>query len=105
MTDKTYNGWTNWETRIANLHWANNFEEQAQEAWDQSEADTTFSREENAAFDLAKTIEATMEEGMDEMVSSDNPWINDILTGYHQSINFHEIAKAYISNLDKEQAA
>jgi hypothetical protein len=103
-TDKKYNGWTNWETWSFNLHWDNNFTEDAQRSYDDAEADSTFTKEENAAFSLIETIKSCAEEMLD-MEPVKNPWIQDIVSGYMSEVNFHEIAKAYIDSVEKEEIA
>src|SRR4051794_430341 len=62
MSDKRYNGWTNYETWLVAL-WADNDEASyhyqqrlAQQFWDDSQADSTFSRDERATLDLAKSL-------------------------------------------------
>ena len=67
-TDKKYNGWTNYETWCVNL-WigadsSNYWNETALEIYNESEADTTFSRVERAALDLADRLKSEIEESL-----------------------------------------
>ncbi len=106
MTNDTkYNGWTNWETWNTNLHFDASFEDDAQECWDEAEADDTFSREENAALALEDRIKSLVEEIACEGMDSSRLFISDIINGFLSSVNYYEIAKGYIESVDKEQAA
>ena len=104
MTDTKYNGWTNYETWNTNLHFDDSFTEEAQEFYDDAKADDTFTREENAAFALAKRIKETVEEITCEGMDSSRPFISDIINGFLSSVNYHEIAKHYIEECDKEES-
>lgn len=103
MTNKKYNGWTNWETWNCNLHFDGSFEEQAQECYDDAEADSTFSRDENAAIGLKDLIEEMVREHAES--EKVNPFVQDMVSGYLSEVNFYEIAKAYIESVDKESEA
>lgn len=105
MTEKTYNGWTNWETWNFNLHWAYAFTEDADRAYEEAEANSTFTREEQATIDLAHMIESMVEDSMDTPDRERNPWEQDIINGYMREINYHEVARHYIDEVEKEQAA
>lgn len=105
QTDKKYNGWTNWETWSFNLHWDDSFTEDAERAYEEAEADSTFTKEENAAFALADYIKATAEEMIDSAENKPNLWMQDIVNGYMSEVNFHEIARHYIDEVEKEEAA
>jgi hypothetical protein len=100
MQKNTYNGWYNYETWLFNLWHDDAFTEEAQECWKDAEADSTFTREENAAFALAERIESFS----DEVTMADAPttgFIADILSAAMQEVNFHEIAEHYIADVDK----
>jgi hypothetical protein len=99
-TDKKYNGWTNYETWLFNLWHDDAFGDQAQEAWDEAEADDTFSREENAALALADSISSFADEFIEVPESG---FLADITRSAMQEINFHEIAQHYIIDVDKEE--
>lgn len=105
MTDTKYNGWTNWETWVTNLHFDDAFTEQAQEAWDDAEADSTFTRKENAALALEDIIKETIESYLDESPADQNHFVKDILSGFISSVNFYEIATAYLAEYEDEQEA
>lgn len=109
--DTTYNGWTNYETWLCNLHYDDFFTEQAQDCWNDAEADDTFSREENAAIALKDVIESTVEEFTQESLSggSQNAFVNDLVNSALRralrEVNYYEIAKGYIESCDKEEIA
>lgn len=98
-TDTTYNGWTNRETWLTNLHFDCAFEEQADEAYKDAEADEIFDKADNATSALADIIKEYIEEyGLPEYDS--HSFMTDIIGQFMRSINFHEIAKHYIENLE-----
>lgn len=102
MTKNEYNGWHNWETWSFNLHWDQSFQEQAQECFNDSKKDTTFSREENATFRLADIIKETAE----EVIDAENEgmkisrWMQGMINGYMSEVNFRQIAEGYIDGVD-----
>ncbi len=100
--DTKYNGWTNYETWLVNLHYDCFFDEQAQEAWNEAEKDETFSREENAAIALKEVIQSTVDEFSQEAIVNSNPFVSDLVNSALSSCNYYEIAKAYIENVDKD---
>lgn len=103
--DRKYNGWTNYETWNAALwmgegsseYWA----EQAQECFDDAEADGTFSRAENATFALAERMEADSDERAEETLGSVTGMYADLLNAALGQINWHEIARHYVDDCDQ----
>ena len=104
--DTKYNGWTNYETWLCNLHYDDFFTDQAQEAWESAEANETFPREENAAIALKEVIESTVEEFTQESLSGgqQNAFVNDLVNSALREVNYYEIAKNYILEVEKETA-
>lgn len=102
--DTKYNGWTNYETWLCNLHYDDFFTEQAQEAWDESETNETFTRDENAVIALKDIIESTVDEFTQESLSGSqsNAFVADLVNSALREVNYYEIAKAYIVEVDKE---
>lgn len=101
----SYNGWTNYETWACKL-WMDNdaglyryWGGAAQDAYDGAEACGTFSREENAASDLAEKIKEEIEGGADQAEGL----YSDLLSAAISEINFHEIAASLIEDVDKEE--
>lgn len=109
MTDKTYNGWTNWETWVTNLHFDDAYTEQAEEFYEDAEADDTFTRIEKASFDLAEYIEQDVEEYIEASgaVGINSLFVQDIVSGFLSDVNWYEIARHYIEEAaqDDEVAA
>lgn len=104
MSDK-YNGWTNYETWSLKL-WIYNdqgsdayWREAAREAWNEAEADRTFSRKERAAFNLAERLKSETEEAAPELEPS---FFSDVLNAAIGEVNWHEIAKEMINELGED---
>jgi hypothetical protein len=101
-----YNGWTNYETWNVNL-WMDNdqgsyeyWRERAQDIYDNAEADKTFTREEEAAGQLADELRAHHDENMPEIGPS---CYSDLLGSALGEVNWYEIAEHLIDEVDKEQ--
>ena len=102
MTRKEYNGWYNYRTWLFSLHWDSSFTEDTQDAWAFAKADKFFTREEKAALDLADRIKKIAEEAMQESLSG-NRWMDDLIIASFSEINFHDIAKHYIEEVNKAE--
>ena len=103
--DTKYNGWTNYETWLVNL-WMDNeqgsseyWNECAQEAYDNADSDTSFTREERATLNLADTMKETHEEAQPEVTGL---WA-DMMNAALSEVNWYEIAEHYIEEVDKEE--
>lgn len=102
--DRKYNGWTNYETWNAALwigdgsseYWA----EQAQECFDDTEACDTFTRAENATFQLAERMESASDERHEEITGCTGMYADLLLAALGQ-INWHEIARHYVDDCDQ----
>lgn len=101
MQKNPYNGWYNYETWLFNLWHDDAFTDDAQTVWDDAKADDTFSREENATIALAQSIESFADEVTFERVP-ETGFLADLVNGARQEINFYEIAKHYIGEIEKE---
>lgn len=104
MNVKEYNGWTNYETWAAKL-WMDNdqgsylhWKEAAQDAWDNATADKICTREERARFNLADALKQQHEDDAPDLGSS--VWA-DLLNAALSEINWDEIARAMIEDVDK----
>lgn len=104
MSDKRYNGWTNYETWNVAL-WLDNdqgsynhWREKAQDAYDGAESSHR-TREEEAAYTLAASLRADMEEAAPDLGAS--CW-SDLLTAALSEVNWDEIAAHYIDEVDKD---
>lgn len=108
-TDNKYNGWTNWETWNYNLHHDDQYTEQAQECYDNADADETFSKEQRATLDLAVIIEADAENEAEELQNNlpkyyQSSFFMDAVNMSLREINYYEIAENYMSDVDKTEA-
>lgn len=103
MKEAKYNGWTNWETWVTNLHFDDVFTDRAQEIYGNAEADETFSREERAALDLADVIRETVGETTDFLEGGKNLFIADIIGGFLSAVNWYEMAKNYVDEVNREE--
>lgn len=102
--DKKYNGWTNYETWLCNLHYDDYFSEAAREAYDNAESDGAFTREENAALSLKDHIESTVEDLTQESLNgAPGGFVADLVSAALREINYYEIAQHYIIDVDKTE--
>jgi hypothetical protein len=106
--DRSYNGWSNYETWNVNL-WLTNDEgtygywtEAAQEAWNDAEADDSFTREEVATLALADRMKAEIEESVPDLGAS---MFADLLNAAIGEVDWHEIAKSWLDEADKTEEA
>lgn len=105
-TDK-YNGWTNYETWNAAL-WLDNDEgsqgycwEMAQECYDQAESFECFTREEQAACSLAEHLKVMFEDQAE--MAPVSGWMADAINAYLGEVNWYEIAKHYMEDVEQEE--
>jgi hypothetical protein len=108
MEHKEYNGWTNYETWSCKL-WLDNdqgsynyWTETAQQAYNDAEASKIFTKEEQAALDLAEMLKAHHEERAEEWMGDQASFFADIFNAALSEVNWHEIAKHYIDETEKE---
>jgi hypothetical protein len=109
MSEK-YNGWTNYETWCVNLWMSNDqgsdehFREMAQEVYDHSKSDIdkVFSQEENATLTFRDQLKEEFEEQQSQLVGVTGVF-SDLLGAALSEVNWYEIAKHYIEDVDKEE--
>jgi hypothetical protein len=117
MNEKTYNGWTNYETWNVKL-WMDNDEgsqgywtEQAEEAYNSSESDSCFNKEDRAALTaltLAESIKDEYENALQDILENAkiqaSVWA-DLFGAALSEVNWHEIASSLVSEVEKETVA
>ena len=108
MTESGYQGWKNYETWAVNL-WLQNDEGtyqywlgSASDAWEQAEADRTFSRMENAREALYMQLRNELLEAADEAVDSGTLWA-DLLGAALGDVEWLEIADAFLECVDTDE--
>ncbi len=95
ITDRRYNGWTNYETWNVNL-WIDNdqgsqeyWRERAGEAYEQAIEEAHITRLGNASIALSDQLKADYEENMPELTGT----YADLLRGALSEVNWYEIAE------------
>lgn len=113
-TKNEYNGWFNYETWLVKL-WMDNEQgsynyycELAQQAYDDAEADASFTREERAALNLSDLLKDNYEEAAQDLLEGAKQTASiwaDLLGAALSEVNWHEIASHMIEDdVDKEAA-
>lgn len=112
MNDKTYNGWTNYETWVVNLWMDNNegsydyWREIAEDIYhNQAEEQKHFSKMDDAVVILADRLKNDHEEAKDEIL--ENMKLNaslwaDLLGAALAETNWREIAEHLLENVEVE---
>lgn len=103
-----YNGWKNYETWCVKL-WMDNDEatysanrERAQAAWNNAEATSYSTREQQARIDLADTLKDAAEEAAPDLGAS--VWA-DLLNAALGEVDWFEIAENLLSEVDTSDDA
>lgn len=103
--DKTYNGWTNYETWAVKL-WIDNEEgsynywrERTRDAWKEAEATANFTHKEEAQIALAQALKDEHEENTPEVTGI----YSDLLNAALSEVNWHEIAGAMLDDEEFEE--
>ena len=108
MSERDYNGWTNYETWAAKL-WMDN-EQSSQEywaettlaCWHDAEATKYLTREQVARHMLVDRLVAMHDDAMPDM---DVNIYSDLLTAASGRIDWHEIAKSLLAEVDQTEKA
>lgn len=100
MERKEYNGWDNYETWLANLWLDSDYvQEEAERIYIESLSDNdqdTSKAYNDTVSSLADNIKDYVEESMPEV----NGLFGDLLSGAMREINWREIAKHYVAEID-----
>jgi len=78
------------------------YRETAQEIYDDSESDKTFTREERATLTLSDRLKDEFEEQQSELTGITGVFA-DLLGAALSEVNWHEIAEHYVEDVDKEE--
>ena len=81
MTDKTYNGWTNWDTWSINLYWGDYWSSLADDG------------EEVTADTMRSDVEAFIDEALASMPEGQRLFISDWMN--LSAVNWNELARHY----------
>jgi hypothetical protein len=113
MSNEKYNGWTNWETWLFNLHYCN-LDDIAQDCFNDIDVDhadiESFDDKQDWIDDIKltfiKNLVACIENLADEEVDlflgkNSNGFFVDIINGSLRAVNFREIAEHYWDSIDK----
>lgn len=106
-TNKTYNGWTNYETWNVALWLGNDqgsqnyWSEAAQECYDNAEEEHSFTRVERATLDLSDRLKSEMEEA-NPVADQASMWA-DLMGAALSEVNWYEIAEHYIEDVEKDE--
>ena len=113
MNEKTYNGWTNYETWAVNL-WLENSQgsydywcEQAQECYDRTHGDA-HDRLGDATTALAGMLKDQHDEMADELGLLDSEKLgvfSDLITSSLSGVDWYEIASHMLADVDVSEAA
>jgi hypothetical protein len=111
MTDTTYNGWTNRETWLTNLHFEHFtpiFQEDTEEGiFDEMDADEILE-------EVAEYIETFVDDYISESVPTTDNFIADVIQSFINEVDWRDIAQHYVAdivanvairNKDNEEAA
>lgn len=99
MSEKSYNGWTNYETWLVNS-WLNNCEYSQhlmrQFAKDSIRCTELYGRDrDHAVYECSKMIQNEVEEHMPEL----DGMFSDLLHSAMQEVNWHEIAEHIVDDM------
>jgi hypothetical protein len=102
--DSSYNGWSNYETWVVNL-WLGNDEGSyttcrslTQRCFEEAVANEVLSRKERACYQLANALKEMIEDG--NPLAGDASVYADLLNASISEVNWQEIAKGYIEELE-----
>ena len=107
MSDRKYNGWTNYETWCVNL-WLDNDEgssdywrERAREAYEETnEDDDADTRRDEAAEALRGELESAHDDMLDELAPSINGTVfSDLMRASLSEVNWGEIACHFVESI------
>lgn len=106
--DKTYNGWTNYETWLVNLWWSDceatcdmmddYAKEAIQEALEEGEGEDTSEVKQSATYKLSKLMEQHLDDYLEECSIPESSLVTDFVNAAIREVNFYEIAQHYIYN-------
>lgn len=107
MSEK-YNGWTNYETWNAALWMGNNdgdhgyWSAEASEYYENAEASKSFTKVEQATLDLSAAMKAQFEDLAEQWMPDQASMFADFINASLSSVNWHEIAETYFSDVEQD---
>jgi len=108
----SYNGWTNYETWAMGMHVDGNYGgeatyhywlEVAREIFEESEDDSTLTKEENAHLALSYRIKEEVAESIPE--SMDTGVLGDLLRAALHDVNWYDVASHIMTTIIEEVGA
>ena len=105
MTNKEYNGWTNYETWMINLYLTNDADihsqcyNMAREINEEAKPSTFMSAQEEARYTLSKRLKEYVEDVLIDFDKLD-PMITDLVTSALSEVNWNEIAQSFLEGME-----
>ena len=94
MDTKKYNGWTNWETWMVNLHF------ECFDFTDQVDDGVFNDMDKNdIRCHVASYIQEYVESYLEEVVNTIDAFVSDVIYGTIQEVDWHDIADHYVDDI------
>jgi hypothetical protein len=97
----TYNGWTNYETWLTNLHF-DDFTDAFSEMTEDGQFDDL--DDDDILDQVAEYIETFIDDYISEVVSGTDNFVTDIITSFTQEVDYRDIAEHYVDDIKSDLA-